>query len=376
MFRGDPPSTRLNVVISSFLHPKSNHEKFIKGHQLNSQVEIIIPGIPQRVYGPITTFLDPIMLSLIRKGDFVAMSDYGIHSSNNFCISGGKLFMSLEKDTFQQLGLEGKPSKFHEPRGSHFDLTIDLNKMNVGSKIYERTKWCLSRLSPARFLCTNGQEISFPNEYDSKKKEIVVEGTEEKMFDIDIPNIDIQRCAAPPKGQKREEKKREEKKREEKKREEESDMNESEESESEEEEEEGEEDEEYLMSLYDWIGAITTRMTSLITVSGYVGLDERHDEYTPQLPYQGMGECYTYRSRGMISSRYISDAVSELRDLIDRGAAPFAVISVWGFLKSPISWNECRHSDVFCGENDYAIILLPNGKYVIFTALGDRDVYS
>lgn len=67
----------------------------------------------------ISNFLDLTFLTAhIRTGSFYAIShSTKVDSENTFVLlPTGKLILSVDKDTYEHLGLEGKPSSFHKKR--------------------------------------------------------------------------------------------------------------------------------------------------------------------------------------------------------------------------------------------------------------------
>jgi hypothetical protein len=55
---------------------------------------------------------------------------------------------------------------------------------------------------------------------------------------------------------------------------------------------------------------------------------------------------------------------------------PWAIINVWGFKDSPISWNKHEHGYFMNGENNYSFIVYNDGTYILYQALGTYDTYS
>jgi len=58
----------------------------------------------------------------------------------------GRLVLNMNKDVYQQLGLDGKPSKFTTKRRSRYVVHIDLiaGHFHPGKKNYQRVEWCFT----------------------------------------------------------------------------------------------------------------------------------------------------------------------------------------------------------------------------------------
>ncbi|KAG0003791.1 hypothetical protein BGZ65_001349 [Modicella reniformis] len=68
----------------------------------------------------------------------------GIDTDDVVCLDGkGKLILSLTKDSYEQLGLTGSPSKFNSGR-QRYVVELDLRSpaMIPGKPGFERIKWC------------------------------------------------------------------------------------------------------------------------------------------------------------------------------------------------------------------------------------------
>ena len=58
--------------------------------------------------------------------------------------------------------------------------------------------------------------------------------------------------------------------------------------------------------------------------------------------------------------------------------APWIVLHVWGFKDAPVAWDGCSHSVTsdISGENNYTLIILPRGHYLLFVAAGRGDGFG
>ena len=64
--------------------------------------------------------------------------------------------------------------------------------------------------------------------------------------------------------------------------------------------------------------------------------------------------------------------------LVKDASCPWAIVSAWGFANQPISWLGAPPNTGSCdeGENDYSIVILPGGAYILFAASGTGDSFQ
>uniref|UniRef100_A0A8B9J3P8 Ribonuclease P/MRP 40 subunit n=1 Tax=Astyanax mexicanus TaxID=7994 RepID=A0A8B9J3P8_ASTMX len=80
---------------------------------------------------------------------------FNLTLSNVFFVSG-QLILSLDKDTYEQLGLEGRPSQYSHRKTVRHIVTVDLKSLVLGTKKYQRVLLCLKERVPLKtdFLFT------------------------------------------------------------------------------------------------------------------------------------------------------------------------------------------------------------------------------
>jgi len=63
---------------------------------------------------------------------------------------------------------------------------------------------------------------------------------------------------------------------------------------------------------------------------------------------------------------------------VDKVGCAWAAVHVWGFQDAPVSWHGAvhGHGPMLGGENDYTVLLLPGGQYVLYVAAGEGDHFS
>ena len=64
--------------------------------------------------------------------------------------------------------------------------------------------------------------------------------------------------------------------------------------------------------------------------------------------------------------------------LVEDGTCPWSIVSVWGFTGQPISWmgSPPNSASSESGQNDYSIVILPGGRYVLLVASGNGDAFQ
>ncbi|CAG8655713.1 6716_t:CDS:2, partial [Scutellospora calospora] len=215
-FLAEPVKSKLYISSSTTTLPKSRHVQIIEGHPLNHRVELLVPSLlsPQQeknflkeaIYYkadiPLSYFIERSFIQdYLQKGRVVAQSlGEGIDVSNVIALDGsGILILNLTKDTYEQLGLPGKPSKFG-PNKQRFVVQINLleKSMLPGKKGFERIKWCFNNtlsepfpfiISYVDFATQETQKITFPPTFNAK--EFTIEMEFEKLNNINFPDMEI-----------------------------------------------------------------------------------------------------------------------------------------------------------------------------------------
>jgi len=220
-FLTKPVQSKLYVSSSSTASPKSRHVQIIEEHPLNHRLEILFPTLlsPQQENKflkeafyykadiPLSYFIERSFIQdYLQKGRVVAQSlGEGIDVSNVIALDGsGTLILNLTKDTYEQLGLPGKPAKFGPDR-QRFVVQINLleKSMIPGKKGFERIKWCFDNTlsDPFPFLISyvdsvtqETQKITFPPTFNAKK--FTIELNFEKLNDIIFPDMEVIKTAS------------------------------------------------------------------------------------------------------------------------------------------------------------------------------------
>ncbi|XP_076470343.1 ribonuclease P protein subunit p40-like [Babylonia areolata] len=168
-FSNAVPKTRLVFEKSSFVNPKSSHGKHIETKYFTHSVNIIVPyngktaHLPSEISGleeqqmshvarnvPADQLLDKQFIeAFVKRGQLYLLS-HKRHIDTQDCIAiipTGHLILSVTKDTYEKLGLEGKPSAFSGKKPMKYVIDIDLKRSSFtpGRKGYDRAVWCLEK---------------------------------------------------------------------------------------------------------------------------------------------------------------------------------------------------------------------------------------
>lgn len=93
--------------------------------------------------------------TFVKKGSCYALTYHtNIDEDNTVALlPNGKLILSLDKDTYEETGLQGHPSQYSGRKIMKFIVSIDLMdlSLNLDSKKYERVSWSFKEKKPLKF---------------------------------------------------------------------------------------------------------------------------------------------------------------------------------------------------------------------------------
>lgn len=167
------PRSLLVCEKSNFLNEKSRHDIHVSKHNFNYKISVLIPEcgiLPANISRVLDSFSpcylvrdlpvyellgETFLESLVKKGNFYALSyNTKIDEENSIALlSSGQLILSLDKDTYEQLGLEGCPSLYNHRKAMRFVVTLDLTDKSLtpGTKRYQRVLSSLKDRLPLRY---------------------------------------------------------------------------------------------------------------------------------------------------------------------------------------------------------------------------------
>lgn len=74
------------------------------------------------------------------------------------CLSAGRLSLSLDKDSFEMLGVEGKPSRFNHRTNSRFGLNNDIIMTSSVSHLLRRISFRTADVTQQNKLNTGASD--------------------------------------------------------------------------------------------------------------------------------------------------------------------------------------------------------------------------
>ncbi|KAL6073530.1 Ribonuclease P protein subunit p40 [Balamuthia mandrillaris] len=376
----------------------------------------------------LSRLLEPSFLNAhVRQGELRAISIGSRIDAQNVCaiLPNGKMLLSLDKDTYEQLGLTGRKAAFPPRHSQEWDVSLDLRAASFrpGKNLYDRVKWCLGedRLAGIDLLLawcpqlgSAPAEMTFPEEVQHKQlrlkseqhffKSIRVPILEQRVLDEAlIYETDHRRRHKKQKDKKNHNNKGKSgatnAKKKDKEKADKEGVSEKEEKEEEEEEDvlkteltkqdkAGADTEQlkgklaetgqlFLLELYECIGMISSRAETLSSPNGMLSpSSDSPFTFTYLNEFYEASRGYSFSWRGLLLPHHITQCLNLARKHVREGIVPFAIVSVWGFQDSPVSWGKHQHSFLYGGENDYTFVVLPHEQYLLYLATGTFDTFS
>ncbi|KAF9899703.1 hypothetical protein EC991_008430 [Linnemannia zychae] len=381
-----PPRAHLYMNHYSFNSPKQLHTRCITTHPFNHKIQVFLPtkqspaiqtALTEKLLNetstyyhaciPLSLLLTSNFMQYIRNGMIALSVQGGIDTHDVVCLDGkGKLILNLTKDSYEQLGLSGKPSTFHPDR-QRYVVEIELNKpaMIPGKAGFERIKWCFENTFVASFsmlfAAADPQGVLLPLEFPESVGATVLSFNVQTtpLNNIIIPDATSIRTI-------------------------------------------GKNDLRWRRSvsdLYEWIGLASMQSDRIafgdnidpflcVYSSPSHSTTEQQQDPTPS------SGCLIEIS-GFIPSQSIVRILDALRSLLDTttlqesSTLNWANMTVWGFQDSPISWLGREHGHLVSGENMYSFFLWPSsithrdskdhldqGIYVLLENVAAHDAHS
>eukprot|EP01127_Copromyxa_protea_P024693 TRINITY_DN9850_c0_g1_i1.p1 TRINITY_DN9850_c0_g1~~TRINITY_DN9850_c0_g1_i1.p1 ORF type:complete len:349 (+),score=44.12 TRINITY_DN9850_c0_g1_i1:125-1048(+) len=286
------------------------------------------------IKGPLVALLGPDFLSKYAKGLSAILVGSHIDRGIALCfLPTGKLILSLDKDSYETLGLSAAKAKYPTKGEGRWTVNLDLTAKSFvpGRNLYDRVVSCLEeRFGDVELLVfseTNDttKRIEFPDEITAK--EYTLQTLSEVWEDLSIPRLSAETTI----------------------------------------------DDEFLTEMNNWIGALHNNITDYLIPNK--AQDLFASSFLPVLETEtGTGTSFTWK--GIIPPSFVLKQLNFLRQQVDSGALPWASLTVWGFEDTPISWRECQHFHSISGENDYSFLILPGDNYVMSLTVGPEDEFS
>lgn len=349
------PRSLLVCEKSNFEHEKSRHDTHVSKHYFNHKVSVVIPecgALSSRLATvinnfskyflvknlPVYEFLDKDFLkNVVWNGALYALSyKTSIDQDNTIALlPSSQLILSVDKDTYEQLGLEGKPSQYNHRQPMRYVVTIDLTdkSMDPEGKRYQRVLSCLKERVPLKsdFLLgrhnsgANGDRAlqSLLSRYQWKEHRPVV--SSHTLKDLPCPSLHAldlrgdQRSCDPH-------------------------------------------------SFLEWLGAVSAGVSCDNTAASFLSTC-----ICPE-PQTLVSQALHCTVSGLLLPEDIYSLLQELRRYFDEPKfTSWLSLTVHGFMDSPVSWGDAEHGFHKGGENFYNLVLFKNQDYWLHMGTGSHD---
>ncbi|KAM9739238.1 ribonuclease P protein subunit p40 isoform 2-T3 [Dama dama] len=275
--------------------------------------------------------------TFVKKGSCYALTyNTNIDEDNTVALlPNGKLILSLDKDTYEETGLQGRPSQYSGRKTMRFIVSIDLMDLssNLESKKYKRVSWAFreKKLLKFDFLLAwhqTGAEGSMMMSYFSGY------GIQEHQPKIALSTTRDLRCPVLQSGWL------------------------------------GGEPEVACSAreLFAWLGAVFSHADLNNEPYNFVST------YCCPQPNTVVAQASLCTVTGFILPERICVLLERLCRYFDEPKlAPWVTLSVQGFADSPVSWRENEHGFQKGGEHLYNFVIFNNRDYWLQMAVGAND---
>ncbi|XP_011886594.1 PREDICTED: ribonuclease P protein subunit p40 isoform X3 [Cercocebus atys] len=250
-------------------------------------------------------------------------------------LPNGKLILSLDKDTYEETGLQGHPSQFSGRKIMKFIVSIDLMELslNLDSKKYERISWSFKEKKPLKFdfllaWHNTGSEESTMMSYFSKYQ---IQEHQPKVVlstvrDLQCPVLQSSELEGAPEVSCQ------------------------------------------ALELFDWLGAVFSNVSLNNEPNNFIST------YGCPQPSTVVAKAYLCTITGFILPEKICLLLEHLCHYFDElKLAPWVTLSVQGFADSPVSWGKSEHGFWKGGEHLYNFVIFNNQDYWLQMAVGAND---
>ncbi|VFV43121.1 ribonuclease p protein subunit p40 [Lynx pardinus] len=340
---------------SNFGHDKSRHRHLVETHYHNYRVSFLIPecGILSKELKNLVMETGPYYFvknlplhelithefinTFVKKGSCYALTYHtNIDEDNTVALlPNGKLILSLDKDTYEETGLQGRPSQYSGRKIMKFIVSIDLMdlSLNLDSKKYERVSWSFKEKKPLKFDFllawhhTGAEEsrmMSYFASYGIQERQprVALSTASELQCPVlrsgELGGAPEAACSAP--------------------------------------------------ELLDWLGAVFSNAQLNNEPNNFVST------YCCPQPSTVVAKAYLCTITGFIVPEKIRLLLEQLCRYFDEPKlAPWVTLSVQGFADSPVSWRENEHGFRKGGEHLYNFVIFNNQDYWLQMAVGAND---
>ncbi|KAL6267111.1 hypothetical protein P5V15_000190 [Pogonomyrmex californicus] len=340
-FKPQPHHSSMNVIDFR----KTSIPTVVKNHYFNHSISIVLPDtvtVPQSLYNCLSEDTDYYRINelcvsdllniefieaFVKKGEINLLTiENKIDLQNSICVTPtGCLILSLLKDDYEALGLEGKPSVFRRKFHTRYIVRIDLTNESFvpGKKNYERVRIVLKeRLkqkfdvivswdSPETKVCPSSIAAWF-HEHNYTVRLCQQKLSHRTEYSVSIPTYEDKY-----------------------------DMND--------------------INFFEWLG--------VFSIDGDLSTKEENDyvnTYQCPSPSIHVGQIQYLQWTGFFTRQKIQEAYNALKQyILSRNILPWVSLNVQGFADSPISFDLKENIFFIDGDNSYTIIFRSTGEAVI-----------
>ncbi|KAL6467795.1 hypothetical protein MHYP_G00234720 [Metynnis hypsauchen] len=340
---------------SNFLNEQSRHEMHVSRHCFNYKISLLLPEcevLPVRVANvihnfssyylvrdlPVYKFLEEKWLAtVVKKGSFYALSCKTRIDEDNVCalLSSGQLILSLDKDTYEQLGLEGRPSLYSHKKVMRYVVSVDLTNKSLvpGTKRYQQVLLCLKERVMLRsdFLLTtchpgadkDGALHNLLSQYTYEEcRPTLHSQTLKNLFCPSLHHSDLwgKGLSCTPN------------------------------------------------QFLEWLGAVNLNISCDNSAASFLST------YTCPEPRAPVSQSVLCTVTGLIPPKDVCRLLKELRCYFaEPNFAAWVSLTVHGFVDCPVSWGAAEHGFFKGGENLYNFVCFKNQDYWLYKATGSED---
>lgn len=281
--------------------------------------------------------------AFVKRGDMYMISE-GTQIDTETCVAlipTGELILNVERDTYEKMGLEGKPSLFNGKRRRKYVVTIDLTAPHFKpeKKNYQRVLRSFTEFLDLHFdfLITwvpNDESISpssigayFGNNSYECTQCKQTQRTKKMMASCPVIRSECTQGGA---------------------------------------------DACDYQQFYEWLGAVAC---------GIDCMEGGPDNYlssfccpTPRTPTLSCVTCKVHS--GLITADSVASILTKLRDHVKMCHCPWFSLTVHGFADSPVTWGKHEHGFFMSGDNTYTYVGFCSDDYWLYRAMATHDICS
>ncbi|XP_063075150.1 ribonuclease P protein subunit p40 [Engraulis encrasicolus] len=340
---------------SNFRDERARYDTHVSKHFFNYKVSVVIPecaSLPASTRTVIDSFSSyycvrdlpaykllekDILQKVVTKGHFYALS-YGTRIDEDNTIAflpSGHLVMSVDKDTYELLGLEGKPSQYTHRKVQRYVVNVDLTdkSMSPGSKKFQRLVTSLKERVPIKCDFLIATKMTANDDVESLHS--LMSQYSYKEYSAAVQTHTLKETPCPSLHS--------------------SDLR-------------GKEESCDPHRFLEWLGAVNMDITCDNEASSFLST------YACPEPRGVMSQGLLCTITGFLIPEDIHALLMELRNYFDQPKfTSWLSMTVHGFADSPVSWGTTEHGFLKGGEHFYNFVCFQNQDYWLHMATGSHD---